>query len=378
LVEGPPLQQGTSEQVGDVWVTKKVEAPTFDKKVYQQSIEDRMPPEFKAAIPEQLEQHTVDGEAAMPALAVDDLMRREAQEKAGVKTVARQFRDPQLDTPVLIGQRIDPEFNGATLNLEKSIVSNNATIDQTFGMVQAAIVPYDKDRSVKETWTTDAAGFPTIVNYSVDPEINAVVKTTVRIVPIDDVTDPGATQTSILDWQERKIDAVHKMRIVHTVPEKPAAETSYESKQFTFPGLLVNLTFKLVAIGTAGRSEPQWTAGVRAAFTKPVAMKTVTEYFYDPPERLAITTWAPGDIIFKGVSYSISLSNLLYDSWNNIGVTFAGDTLYGNVVDRFSISATSPSAATYTSWIGTERCISSSVTRYKKLWRRQSVYITIR
>ena len=90
LVEGPPLQDGTSEQVGDLWVTKKVEAPTFDDKVFQLSREDLIPAEFRALVPAKLEAHTVDGTAALPTLAGGEMVRREEQKKVGVKTVTTQ------------------------------------------------------------------------------------------------------------------------------------------------------------------------------------------------------------------------------------------------------------------------------------------------
>src|SRR5258705_134235 len=102
LVEGPPLQDGSGEKVGDVGVTKKVEAPTFDKKAFQQQKDDLMPAPFRAAIPETTVTHTVDGEAAMPVLGTTDLVRREEQVKVGVKTTTVQSRDTTGTPPSLV------------------------------------------------------------------------------------------------------------------------------------------------------------------------------------------------------------------------------------------------------------------------------------
>ena len=45
LTEGPPLHAGSSEQMGDVWVQKKVETrSTFDDKIFQLTREDLIPP----------------------------------------------------------------------------------------------------------------------------------------------------------------------------------------------------------------------------------------------------------------------------------------------------------------------------------------------
>jgi hypothetical protein len=83
LTEGPPLQDGSSEKVGDVWVTKKVEAPTFDKKVFQKQVDDLLPAEFRASIPQGLTQITVNGVAAMPTVGANEQLRKEEQVRLG-------------------------------------------------------------------------------------------------------------------------------------------------------------------------------------------------------------------------------------------------------------------------------------------------------
>ena len=87
--------------------------------------------------------------------------------------------------------------------------------------------------------------------------------------------------------------------------------------------------------------------------------------------------WRPTDIIFKGISYSLNLQSVLTDAISNAGVTYAADTYYGNTVDRFSVSATAPSASVYIGWIGTEQILSCVVDRYKRLWVRKTQWITI-
>lgn len=374
LVEGPPLQAGSVEQIGDLSLKKSVEAPTFDRKAFQKSVEDLMPPEFRAAIPQQSEQHTVDGEAAMPTLGATDLSRREAQEKVGVKQTTRQWRD--TGTPaVLVGQRIDPEFNGAKLNLDKRIVADSTQISQGFGVTGVKILPYDDKNAVRETWTA-VGGFPHLQQHNYDSEINAMVTTVVQIVPHADVFVPDIFT---LDYNERKIDAVHKMRVFNTPVSLPT-EVTFETRPFNFPALLLTLNFQLVETATANKRLVQWTAGTRASFTVPTRHQINTTWHAAnaKPSPSATISWAPGDITFKGASYSIGLTNLLFNSWTDIGVTYPGDIVYGNVVDRFSVSATSPSASTYIGWIGTQQCISSTVTRYKRLWVKRDVYVVIR
>jgi hypothetical protein len=375
LVEGPPLQDGSSEQVGDVWVTKKVEAPTFDKKVFQTAVEDLLPVEFRAAIPEKTESHVVDGAAAMPTLGPIDLLRKEEQVKVGVKETTVQSRDTTGTKPTLIGQEIDLDFNGATEAVTKSVVPRGTVIGQGFGMAHGSVTPYDDKNSIKETKICAAPQFPVLNQYNYDETLNQSVITQVSIVPAGD-TALATPPANALDWNERKIDAVHKMRVVN-YPTVAPLEITYETQNFTFPALLLNLDFKLVALATSGRSEVQFTAGTRAAFTIPVKLQINTSWSWSQPQPSAVINWAPGDITFKGVSYQISLSNILYNAWSNIGVTFAADAYYGNIVDRFSISATGPSVTTYISWIGTYQCVSSTVTRYKRMWKKQDTLVLI-
>lgn len=372
LVEGPPLQDGSSEQVGDLWVTKKVQAETFDRKSFQTTVDDLLPAEFRAAIPQETIAHTVDGEAIMPTLGPNDQLQKEEQVKVGVKETTVQSRDLTGAKPTLIGQRLDPDFNGATLNLAKDVVPDTTTISQTFGDTDIKVLPYDDKNAVREKWRVDAAAFPVLTQLNYDPEINTQIITQLSVVSHGQAYAPDFV---VLDYQERKIDAKHKLRVTNQVSAVPATETTYTTQPFTYPAILTSLDFRLAALAIANRSEVQWTAGVRASFTVPSKMRIVTTYFLSQPAPTAITNWAPGDIMFKGVSFSISLSNLLFESWNNIGVTFAADAQYGNIVDRFNISATFPTPATYGTWIGTERCISSVVDRYKRLWRKKDIFV---
>jgi hypothetical protein len=255
------------------------------------------------------------------------------------------------------------------------VVPDTDLISQSFGITQHSILPYDDKNAISERWSVDAAGFPTVRQFNYEQEIDAQVSTDVSVVAHGTALTPDSLT---LDYQERKIDAKHKLRIVNRIAALPSAETNYVTQMFTFPALLTSLDFRLAALGIANRSEVQWTAGIRASFTIPAVMNVVTSYYTSRPAPLTPISWAPGDITFKGVSFSISLSNVLYNAWSNIGVTFAGDAQYGNLVDRFSIAATSPSAAGYAAWINTQQCVSSAVSRYKGIWMRKDTFCTMR
>src|SRR6267142_1009928 len=188
LTEGPPLQDGSSEKVGDVWVTKKVEATTFDRKVFQKQVDDLLPAEFRASIPQVLTANTVNGVAAMPVLGPNDQLKKEAQS-----------RDLSGAKPTLIGQRIDNNFNGAVVQLFKDVVPDTTAIAPVYGMTEAAVTPYDDKNAIKEVWI--ASAFPLVQLRNYDSELNAQVISNVQIVGQGSAYTPAS---GVLDYEERK------------------------------------------------------------------------------------------------------------------------------------------------------------------------------
>jgi len=379
LVAGPPLQDGASVQVGDVWVTKKVEAPTFDDARYQVQIPDLLPEQFRSQVPTRTVKHTVDGVAAMPTLASGELSRAEEQAKVGVKGVTVQSRD--LTTPaVLLGQKIDPQWNGAFLDLEQKIVPANTNISQVFGTTDVNLKPIDGTNALQEKWKLHAGltvfpGASPLFEFNTD--LQTPIYTTQTIVPLGDIYTVG---TYDLEFEERYIDAVHKLRRVSTLNAFPASFDVYVTREFTFPGLLTYLSFALVALAAANRKDVQYAVGVRAPFTVPTVMIDRTEFFLNPPayNSVPLFTWAPTDIVFKGLSYTINIPNVLTNALTGMGVQFTGDAYFGGTTDKFNVSATNPSATDYINTIGGWQPVSMNIDRYKRLWVRKTSFVIIR
>ena len=373
LVEGPPLVDGSSEQVGDVWVTKTVETEPFDDKSYQLQREDLIPAEFRALVPQKTEEHTVDGTAALPVLGSGEMVRREEQRKVGVKKVSVQSRD-MTTPPVITGQRIDPKWNGAVLDLEQKIVPASTVITQVFGMTEAQIKPIDGVNAIQETWNKVETAFPKVKYQRFDADLQAVVTTEQSVEAV------GSNYTAVdldVDFDEKYIDALHKLRRVDRVNATPATFDTYTTQSVTFPGLLFGLSFALVALAEVNRKEPQWTASIRFPFTIATPITVRTDFSWTTLPAYAAVQWRPTDIIFKGISYSLNLQSVLTDAITSAGVTYSGDAYYGNTIDRFSVSATYPSASAYIGMVGTEQVLSSVVERYKRLWVRKTSLVTL-
>jgi hypothetical protein len=243
-------------------------------------------------------------------------------------------------------------------------------------MTGAIVRAIDGFNSLQETWEAESAAFPIITPIErYNPDIRVKEFVTQSIVPITDQYTIGAND---LELDEGYIDSKHKVRRVTTLSSFPAAFESYSTERITFPGILYYLSFTLVTMADVNRKEPQFAVGIRAPFTIPTIKKTVTEFFTTQPAVPGVYIWAPTDIVFRGITYSINLSNVLTDSWSNLGVTYTADALYGNTVDRFNISATTPSATNYINAIGTWQPIGCTIDTYKRLWVRKTSYIQLR
>jgi hypothetical protein len=378
LVAGPPLQDGSSDQVGDVWVTKTVTAPTFDDKSYRVQIPDLLPQEFRSQVPNKTEHHTIDGTAQWPTLASGELSRSEEQRKVGVKSVTVESRD--LTTPpVITGMKYDPQWNGSRVIQTQRVVAAGTKVTQVFGMTDAVVRPIDANNALQETWSVDAtpAAFPTVSYREFNPDLQANVTTDQSIVA---VSDQYTYVNYDLEMEEHYIDALHKLRRVSKLSTGavPATYNVYTTQQFTFPGILSYLSFALVSLAAANRREPQYAVGARTAYTAPTSVRNQMDFFITQPALWGLYVWATTDVVFKGLSYSINIGNVLTETWNSIGVTYSGDAYYGNTVDRFNVSATSPSASTYIAAIGSEVAIACSVDKYKRLWVRKTSLITLR
>ena len=238
-----------------------------------------------------------------------------------------------------------------------------------------SIKPIDGTNALQETWKLYGSAFPTIAVQRFDAELQHAVFTIQTVEPIAASYIPAAT--GVVDWDEKAIDAVHKLRRVDVVQTTPEAFNTHTTQSITFPGLLFGLSFALVSLATVNRKEPQWIASIRFPFTIPTPIRILTEYFWTVQSPHVAYQWRPTDIVFKGISYSLNLQSVLTDAISSAGVTYSGDAYYGNTVDRFSVSATYPTASAYIAAIGTEVILSSAVDRYKNLWVRKTSFVTL-
>ena len=284
-----------------------------------------------------------------------------------------QSRDLSGAKPTLVGQKTDDNFNGATVNLQKSVVPDITPVSVVYGVTEDSVIPYDDKNAVRETWT--ATGFPQITLHNYDAELNSPITTYVEVIPMGAAFTPGS---GLVDWEERKIDSKHSLRVQNFIPGIPASFSTFTTQRTTFPAILSYISFQLAAKASpAGSSEVQYTVGIRAAFDAPTILQTNTEFYLTQPQPTSVFTWKPTDVLFKGASYSMNINNVLTDTWSGIGVTYAADAVYGNLVDRFNISSTVPAASTYTSLIGTFQIVSCVIERYKRLWVRKVTYLLI-
>src|SRR4029077_7958137 len=238
---------------------------------YQVQIPDLLPEQFRSQVPTKTVKHTVDGVAAMPTLGSGEMSRAEEQGKVGVKSVTVQSRD--LTTPaVLVGQKVDPQWNGATLDLEQKVVPAGTNISQPFGTTDVSIKPIDGTNALQEKWKLHAgqSTFPGAAPFiEFNSDLQSTTYTYRSIVPISDVYAIG---TYDLEFDEQYIDSVHKLRRVSSIYTYPTTFDVFVTREFTFPGLLTYLSFALAPLAAPNRSDVQYAVVVRAPFTVPTVM----------------------------------------------------------------------------------------------------------
>src|SRR4029077_3860917 len=139
--------------------------------------------------------------------------------------------------PVITGEKMDPEWNGAVLDLEQKIIPATTVITPAFGVTDASIKPIDGVNSLQETWKVHGAPavFPTIVLRSFNTDLMVQQTSELSIVPEGQAYTFG---TLDLDLQDRKIDSEHVLRQVDKVAALPGSFNTYTTQMFTFPGIL--------------------------------------------------------------------------------------------------------------------------------------------
>jgi hypothetical protein len=101
----------------------------------------------------------------------------------------------------------------------------------------------------------------------------------------------------------------------------------------------------------------------------PAILRITTSYHTFPPPPETIFVLPTRNLVYQGISFQFSISNVLCDTIN-LSVTFASDTKYGNLTENVSFAATNPSASAYYDVIGQYKVVGCDIS----IWRAR-IYV---
>jgi hypothetical protein len=110
LVESAVLEEGTVENVGDISMLRKVEAPyVFPSTLYQAERPEFIPVKFRSALPLITERVDTEGTATPPVMTPGDITRSSEQIRVDVRRDLSALRDATLLPVVLVGQELSAD-----------------------------------------------------------------------------------------------------------------------------------------------------------------------------------------------------------------------------------------------------------------------------
>jgi hypothetical protein len=189
--------------------------------------------------------------------------------------------------------------------------------------------------------------------------------------------------TGCIDYDESEIDNVYSLRKVFKLVggTPPASYDTREPGSFYFPALLTGITVAVVALADTPdgdpRNEVNWQPVWRPGFQMDVNFIVTTSFHLTEPAPDTQFVIRTSDIVFKGISFQVNLPRVLNNTLSSVGVTFSGDALYGNLSENFSVSASVPSASSYTSSIGSTQVIASKVAPWRMLWVKRTTKLVL-
>jgi hypothetical protein len=235
-------------------------------------------------------------------------------------------------------------------------------------------------RRVTTRTRTLPGSFPTITLRTFDNDLQTQILITLNVVPMgSSYTPPSGT----IDYDESEINDVYSLRKVFSLigGTPPASYDTREPGTFYFPALLTGITVAVVALADTvdadPRNEVNWQPVWRPGFSMDVNFIVTTSFHLSDPGPDTQYVIRTNDIVFKGISFQVNLPRVLNNALSSVGVAFSGDALYGNLTENFSVSASVPSASSYTSAIGSTQVIASKVSRWRLLWVRRTTKLLL-
>lgn len=254
-------------------------------------------------------------------------------------------------------------------------VDYGETVTGAFDILSTAVSSESTTKAEKTSVEVDAGEYPELTSYDYDGQLNAVVVTTRNVVPA------GTTYTKAegdLEMRDSPIDQWKTLRIIsHVDPDDLEERTEYDTIDYTFPGILESCAVNVVTYGTNDTEGVQVIPSLRAAVTTATRIKTITTFHVTEPAPEDVYQIAPNDLVFRGITFSVSFNNVLNDDITLTADGFLSDQ-YTGLVDEVTFGASFPSASAYIAAIGTEVLTGNDIKYYRGgIYIRRNTYLVL-
>lgn len=303
------------------------------------------------------------GPSGSPVILVEEEMRevQEPELKSLYIMVLRSYES--VPGPEVISKKLADTPLGLVNATEiKQRVAYGTTVAPAYGKLAEEVESDSTTKANKTSITVDGATYPTLVTYDYDGQLDVVVTTTRFMVPA------GTTYTKIPgDLEQRDIpqNQDETLRIVsHVDPASLPTRTEYSTVDYTFPALLSSIEVDLVDFGSPATEAVQVRPVLRPSVTVATQITTVTTFSTTEPAPVPVFQLVPNNLIFRGITYSIAISNVLNDDIS-LSVSGFSTNQYLGLTDAVSFGASVPSMSAYTAEIGTSVVIGCDIKFYR-------------
>src|SRR4029077_14402227 len=147
-----------------------------------------------------------------------------------------------------------------------------------------------------------------LTSYDYDSTIDTIVETKRQKVPAGLV--PIIVDSHILEYREKPVDKYRTIQIASKLLRLPDARVEFKTApNWPFPTLLTGIAIAKTAL-VANRSEVIWFPNtLRPIQNVPAILRTTTTYHDTPPPSTTIFVLPTRNIIYRGISFELSISN---------------------------------------------------------------------
>lgn len=289
---------------------------------------------------------------------------------------------------------VDTFLNGAWDELKRFADSYTVTKTRQANTTLTGTGLLTVEQDLKEhnpaNWLSDVITVPswaTRNKHEVDAELGLAVTITESVVAHGTARP---TNTTGAFYEQRQVDSQRDILTAITLDGGVGTfnRTTYETIQFTFPGIFLGYSANNGFLPGNRRSIFQFNPNIRSPFTAPtkatvnetlVTAATAATLLASSPngngtstQTAVLWTVKPRDLQYSGVLFSVNVPNVLVDAQSITATTSSDDSYYGAITETYTTIASSPTMTAYVAAIGTTKAIEDFVKpwKYGLFWRR--------